>query len=110
MIGRGLGQGFLGDGAVGDVAMNGDAVNVDRDFGGRFVVDIEDRHFAAGGREHLRGRRTKSRPAAGDDGCLSANIHNQLTSAVCLATITCGGGGSAYSASTVAARCASTAR
>src|SRR5262249_25287546 len=114
VIGGGLGQRLFGPGAVGDVAMDGDAVDVDRDFGCGLVVDVEDRHFAAGRGEPARGGRAKSRPAAGDDYRLSADVHDQLTSAVCLlgslATMISGGGGSAYNASTIAARSASTAR
>src|ERR1700735_127080 len=44
VIGLGLGEGRFGRGAVGDVAGDRDAVDVDRHFGGGFMVDVEDRH------------------------------------------------------------------
>ena len=110
MIGRGFSERFFGDGAVGDVTMDRNAVDLDRDFGSRLVVDVENRDFTAGGPKNARRCRAKSGAAAGDDRRLSADVHDQLTSARCLATMICGGGGSTYTASTTLARCASTAR
>src|SRR5437588_585635 len=67
VIGGGLGERFFRRGAVGHVAMDGDAVDGGRDFGGPFVIDVEDGDFGAGFCEHARGRCTKAGGAAGYD-------------------------------------------
>jgi len=96
VVGCGLGDGGFGAGAVGDVAMDGDAVDVDRHFGCRFIVDIEDGDFGAGGGEHARGGGAEAGASAGDERCVSANVHDQLAFAVGVvnwpATVTFGGG------------------
>ena len=62
-------------GAVGDVAGDGDAVDVDRDLGGRLLVDVDDRDLGAGGGERARGGGAEAGSAAGDDCRLSFDFH-----------------------------------
>src|ERR1051326_4186020 len=99
MIGGGLRQRLLGRSTIGDVAGDGDAVDVDRHFGGGLLVDVEQRDFGAGLRQHAGGRGAQARGAAGDDSCVSCNVHGQTPAcsafAAAPAMITLGGGVSA---------------
>ena len=99
VVGGGLGDRRLGAGAVGDVAVNGDAVDVDRGLGGDLLVDVEERHLGAGLSQHARGGGAEAGASAGNECCVSANIHDQLPCAAAMperpATMTLAGGGSA---------------
>ena len=56
--------------------MDGDAVDGGRDFGSGFVIDVEDRDFGAGFREHTGGRRAKAGRAAGYDCGMARDVHD----------------------------------
>ena len=82
MIGGGFGDRRLGGRAVGDVAGDGDAVDVDRHLGGGFGVDVEEGNLGAGGGQHARRGGAEAGAPAGDERCVSTNIHDQLACAV----------------------------
>ena len=83
VVGGGFGDRRLGRGAVGHVAMNGDAVGVDRDLGGGLSIHVEDGDLGAGLGQHARSGGPEAGAAAGNDRCMSANIHGQLACCVC---------------------------
>ena len=82
MIGGGFGNRRLGRRAVGDVAGDGDAVDVGRHLGGGFGVQVQQGNLGAGGGQHARGGGAEAGAPAGDERCVSTNIHDQLACAV----------------------------
>ena len=99
VVGRRLGESSLGRLVVGDVAVDGDAVDLDRGLRSRFLIDVEQSHLGSGLSQHARGGGAEARASAGNECCVSANIHDQLPCAAAIlegpATMTFAGGGSA---------------